>query len=216
VRGRDDGALSLTPEEALDLSLKYRNGDGVPVNPRQERKLIEVAAKGGLPEAMSALGHMILRRPKNAQEKKQGLRWLERAHRGGVFSAAHNLGRAAENDGDWVTAERWYRKAIDEGDSISGDRLAWHYLDQMDIRFHAKGVAILRRTVAKSRSTQAQFPGPTIELAKCYLNGRGVRKSVAMARKLLRQVASADADARQMLDGLDARKAKNRRTKLNR
>lgn len=165
---------------------------------------MEVAAKGGIPEAMSALGQMILARPRNLNEKKQGLRWLERAAVAGVFSAAHNRGRAAENEGDWATAEKWYLKAIEEGDFVSGDRLAWHYFDQMDTRLHRKGVAVLRRTVARSRSTQAEFPGPTIELAKCYLQGRGVKKSTAMARKLLAQVAAADADARQMLDKLVA------------
>jgi TPR repeat protein len=197
-------ARSLTAEQALAEALRYRNGNGVRVNPRRARELMEVAAEGGVPEAMSALGQLILARPRSASEKKLGLRWLERAARAGVFSAAHNLGRAAENEGNWAMAEKWYLKAIDEGDFVSGDRLAWHYLDQMDTRLQKKGVAILRRTVAKSRSTQGQFPGPTIELAKCYLQGRGVKKSIAAGRRLLGQVASTSADARRMLNTLDA------------
>jgi TPR repeat protein len=165
---------------------------------------MEVAAKAGIPEAMSALGHMILARPRNPQETNLGLRWLRSAARAGVFSAPHNLGRAAENVGDWETAEKWYLRALDIGDFVSGNRLAWHYLDQLDTRHHRRGVQLLRRTIKKARAARTDVTEATIQLAKCYLQGLGVRKSATMGRRLLAEAARTDSNARSMLRRLDA------------
>jgi TPR repeat protein len=194
---------------ALTQALRYR--DGVPKDLQRARKLMETAANGGIPEAMCALGDMILARPRNSADREVGLGWLRRAARGGVFSAPHKLGRAAENRGDWTTAERWYGRAIELGDFVSGDRLAWHYLDQMDVRCHKKGVAILRRTIAKAREHERSFPGPTMQLAECYLQGLGVKKSEAKGRRLLERVARWAPTARLILRRLDRRAQQRKR-----
>jgi TPR repeat protein len=58
-------------EEALAEAIAYRDGVGVIPNARRARKLMEVAARARVPAAMSALGQMILARPRNKDDRRK-------------------------------------------------------------------------------------------------------------------------------------------------
>jgi|GEM_PF-5895857 len=180
----------------LSLALQYRDGKGVPRSLRRAKVLFERAAAAGSGEAMSALGQMLLAYARNKTERRSGVRWLRGAARAGIFSAPHFLGRAAEDDGDWLSAGKWYKQALEQGDLSSGIRLAKHYLDRLHVRFHRIGVAFLRRAIRRSSMDPAWA---YTELASCYLQGRGVQRSRKQGIKYLRLAARGDPQARHLL-----------------
>jgi TPR repeat protein len=191
----------------LEAAVQYRNAKGIRRTLEKERELFEKAAKAGSPEGMSALGHILLKHPRHAKDRRDGIRWLQGAARGGVFSAPHYLGRAAEGEGDWATAHKWYKRALEQGDVSSGFRLAKHYLDRLDVRYHRIGAALLRRAIRKS-----VIENPTwayTELAHCYFQGQGVRRSWKQGLKYLRRAARGahgDPEARHLLKTLPRRR----------
>ena len=142
------------------------------------------------------MGHILLKHPRYAKDRRDAVRWLKVAARGGVFSAPHYLGRAADDEGDWVTAHKWYARALEQGDVSSGLRLAKHYLERLDVRFHPLGVSLLRRAIRKSAIDP--FWART-ELGLCYLQGQGVPRSRKRGIEYLRLAASGDPVARDLL-----------------
>lgn len=196
---RPSPARRAEAEQLLQLAIKYRDGKGVRRDLGKARKLFKKAARAGSPEAMSALGHIELKHGRSARDRRAGVRWLEDAAKAGIFSAPHYLGRAAEDDGDWATAHKWYERALEQGDLSSGIRLAKHYLDRLDVRFHPKGVALLRRAIRKSAIDPAWA---YTELAGCYLQGQGVRRSRKQGLKYLQKAAPRDPEAKRLLQKL--------------
>jgi len=192
-------------DRLLELAVQYRTTSGMRRNVEKERKLFEKAARAGSPEAASALGQILLKHPRSAKDRRDGVRWLEVAEKEGIFSASHYLGRAAEDDGDWATAHRWYEHALEQGDLSSGLRLAKHYLEHLDVRFHPRGVALLRRAIRKSAIDPAWA---YTELAGCYLQGTGVRRSQKQAIQYLQRAAPFDPTARRLLQKLRRRRAR--------
>jgi TPR repeat protein len=170
---------------------------------RRAKVLFEKAARAGSAEAMSALGQLLLTHPRNKNDPRNGVRWLRAAAHAGVWSAPHFLGRAAEDDGDWLAARKWYEHALKQGDLSSGIRLAKHYLDRLDVRFHSVGVVVLRRAIRHSSFDPAWA---YTELATCYLHGRGVQRSRERGLKYLRLAAAKDPQARYLLKSLKRRK----------
>ena len=200
---RRSSARRAEADRLLELAVKYRNAKGVRRSPRKERTLFEKAARAGSPVGASALGHILLKHPRSPKDRRDGIRWLRIAEKGGVFSAAHYLGRAAEDEGDWATAYKWYERALEQGDLSSGLRLAKHYLERLDVRFHPRGVAVLRRAIRKSAIDPAWA---YTELAGCYLQGQGVRRSRKQAIKYLQRAAHFDPEARRLLQKLKRRR----------
>lgn len=183
-------------DRLLELAVKYRNEKGAGRSLKRERTLFERAARAGSPEGASALGQLLLKHPRQAKDRRDGIRWLKVAARGGVWSAPHYLGRAAEDDGDWATACKWYERALERGDLSSALRLAKHYLERLDVRFHPRGVAVLRRAIPKSAIDPAWA---YTQLARCYLQGDGVRRSRTQAIKYLQRATHFDPEARNLL-----------------
>jgi TPR repeat protein len=196
---RLSSARRAEADRVLELALQYRNAKGTRRDLGKERRLFEKAARAGSPEAMSALGHILLKHPRSAKERRDGVLWLKGAAKGGVFSAPHYLGRAAEDEGDWATAHQWYERALEQGDLSSGIRLAKHYLERLDVRFHPIGVSLLRRAIRKSAIDPAWA---YTELAGCYLHGTGVQRSRTQAIKYLQRAAHFDPEARRLLQKL--------------
>jgi TPR repeat protein len=204
---RSSSGRRAEADRLLELAVQYRDAKGARRELRIERALFQRAAQAGSPEGASALGHLLLKHPRSAKDRRAGVQWLKVAAKGGVFSAPHYLGRAAEDDGDWATACRWYERALELGDLSSGLRLAKHYLERLDVRFHPRGVAVLRRAIRKSAIEPAWA---YTQLAGCYLQGQGVRRSRARAIKYLQRAAPFDPEARRLLERLKRDAAKRR------
>jgi TPR repeat protein len=194
-------------EELLSCAIQYRDGRGVKRNLRRAKVLFERAARAGSGEAKSALGQLLLAHPRNKRDRRMGIRWLRAAAASGIWSAPHFLGRAAEDQGDWSAARKWYERALKLGDLSSGIRLAKHYLDRLDARFHPIGVAFLRKAIRRSSIEPAWA---YTELATCYLEGRGVPRSRQLGLKYLQIAAQKDARAHALLKSLRQREAKAR------
>jgi len=77
--------------------------------------------------------------------------------------------------------------------------LAKHYLDHLNERFHPTGVTVLKRAIRRSAIDPSW--GYT-ELARCYLQGKGVRRSRKLALKYLKQASEGDPQARALLRAL--------------
>jgi len=203
---RSSSARRAEAERLLELAVQYRKAKGIRRTLKRERELFERAAKAGSPVGMSALGQILLKHPRSTKDRRDGIRWLLGAERGGVFSAPHYLGRAAEDEGDWATAHKWYERALEQGDVASGFRLAKHYLDRLDVRYHRLGVQLLRRAIQRSAVDNPSWAYTA--LALCYLQGQGVRRSRKQGLKYLQIAAPEDPEARDLLKRMKRRRAR--------
>lgn len=196
-------ALVGHPDALYILGVHFRDGRGVRRNMQLARRYLEAAARQGDEHAMTSLGRLLLEVGRTAQDRKAALAWIGKAAKKGDWMAPHFLGRAAEEEGDWHTAEKWYRRALEAGDFSSGFRLAKHYLDGLHQRSHRIGIAVLKRTIRRSHIDPTW--GYT-ELGKCYLDGIGVPRSQKQAVKYLNRAAASDPEARHLLALLKKRK----------
>lgn len=203
VRLLKKAALMGHPDALHSLGVHFRDGRGVRRNLQLARRYFEAAAEQGDEHAMTSLGRLLLEVGRTAQDRKTALAWIGKAAKRGDWAAPHFLGRAAEEEGDWRIAEKWYRRGLEDGDFSSGYRLAKHYLDCLHRRLQVKGISILRRTIQRSDIDPAW--GYT-ELAKCYLHGIGVPRSRSQAVKYLKRAAAGDPEARDLLLHLKKRK----------
>jgi len=206
-------ALRLQDALALvNLGSRLRDGHGLPRHLKLARRCFESAARLGEPTGMTSLARWLLERSTTARERHRAIELLRRALRRGEWSALHFLGHAAEDSGDWRQAERWYTRALMEGDIASGTRLAAHYLGRLDHRSHRRGVEVLRRSAARSIVEPDLV---YLELGKCYLSGRGVPQSHERASRYLEMAARTEPEAKLLLRRLRAarRSARSRSTR---
>ncbi len=131
--------------------------------------------------------------------------------------ALFRLGDAAEDAGDFQMARRSFERGAELGDQLCLDRLA-HQLDvglggesdkPLAMRYYrrawrlgshtaANNIAILYREAGKRRAMFQWFKralergdlDANLQLAKCYLAGTGVRKSVELALRHLAATVS--------------------------
>lgn len=184
------------PDALLNLGGHYRDGIGIRRDMQMARRCFEAAAKKGDKHAMTELGRVWLAIGRSAKDRQTALFWIHKGMKKGDWFAPHYLGRATEEVGDWRTAEKWYRRALESGEFVSGYRLAKHYIDCLSQRLKLKGIALMKRTIRRSHIDPSH--GYT-ELGRCYLYGIGVHRSQAQAVKYLKRAAAGDREARELL-----------------
>lgn len=202
-------ALRLQDATTLvNLGSRLRDGHGVPRDVRLARRCFESAVLLDEPTAMTSLARLLLEFSATSKDRNRAVDLLQRAAQRGEWSALHFLGRAAEDSGDWRQAERWYTRALMGGDIASGTRLAARYLGRLDERSHRLGVEVLRRSAARSIVEPDLV---YLELGKCYLHGRGVRRSLARAARYLELAARSEPEARRLLHRMRPKRPTSRR-----
>lgn len=187
-----------------NLGGRYRDGIGVRRNMQMARRCFEALAKEGDEHAMTSLGRVLLAVARSPKNRQTALFWIHKGMKKGDWFAPHYLGRAAEEIGDWRAAEKWYRRALESGEFVSGYRLAKHYIDCLNQRSQLKGIAIMKRAIRRSHIDASEGYA---ELGRCYLYGIGVQRSRAQAVKYLKRAAARDREARELLRHLQKSKS---------
>ncbi len=154
-------------------------------------------------------------------DKWLGVKLMVRTRRGpeADCSALFRIGDQAEDAGDHQLARRSFERGAELGDLLCLDRLAYHFDvgfggkpdKPLAMRYYRRAwrlgsdtagnnIAILYREAGNRRAMFRWFEralergdsNANLELAKCYLGGMGVRKSVRLAVRHLAAAVSSD------------------------
>lgn len=159
---------------------------------RSDRKAAEWyqrAAEHGDLIAQISLSNMLDDGRAGKKDRGEAIRWLKRAFRGGdTTGAANNLAIIYRLDGDLQRAVFWFKKHQPRDGGIAL-QLGIHYYWGKEVRTnHAKAVRLFRKAT-RSREiidiSEYERDNAFFYLAIAYVEGKGVKKSLATAQKLL-------------------------------
>lgn len=129
---------------------------------------------------------------------REVLRWLKMDFRG-LASAlpAGNIAVIYRENGDLRRTVAWFKKCAALGDRGDALQLGIHYYWGKGVRAdHVRAVRLFRKAIRSrevSEISEYERDNAFFYLAIAYLEGKGVKKSVAKARKLLER-ANKDGD----------------------
>lgn len=156
------------------------------------------AAEHGDSGAQLALGNLFGGKGAKAN-LAESLRWYKKSFRGAyASSAANNIAVTYRQNGRLRQAVAWFRKGVVKGDDAGmGVQLGIHYYWGKGVRAdHASAVRLFRRAIRvanPSAISEYERDNAFFYLAIAYLEGKGVKRSISMARKLLER-ANKDGD----------------------
>lgn len=166
---------------------------------RTAAKWYRLAAEHGDPGAQLALGYILDEGRGVKKNQTEALVWYKRAFRGGYIApAVVNIAITHRQASRLRQATYWFKKAAEEGkDAGAGVQLGIHFYWGKGVRAdHARAVRLFRKaTIATDPTAICEFERDDafFFLAIAYLEGKGVRKSLANARELLER-AGKDGD----------------------
>lgn len=199
VREIEVAAAAGNAEAQVTLANWHLSGFIVPQNRKKAEGLYLKACRAGHAFGMFGLARCLLAKGARGQTRVRAIELLRIAHRRGIWSAAHFIGRAAEDEGDMARAKTWYFKALESGDDASGMRLANLYLGRLEVKYHVEATKVLQRVI--ERGLEHSFDAMT-ELAMCHLHGRGLPRSRVRGLRLLRKAAPYNVRAAELLNGM--------------
>jgi uncharacterized protein len=174
-----------------------KNRSGKILVRRSARKALEWyrrSAAHGDTSAQNNLGVILSSAKASKEERREALIWLKRAARTGDGCATTNAAIVYREDGDLRRAVYWFRKHAALGDDSARIQLAIHYYWGLGIRAdHSSAIRHLRKATKGKNVSDADRDDAFFYLGIAYLEGKGVRSSLRMARKLL-QRANVDND----------------------
>jgi len=176
-------------------------------NARLAREWYRRAAEHGSVSAQNTLGVILGGNYGVKRNTRAALLWLKRAFRGGdTSSAANNIAITYRESGDFREAVRWFKKAVRAGDDGDRIQLGIHSYWGKGVRTdHAEAVRYFRRAAKGKNISESERDDANFYLAIAYLEGKGVKKSLSMARKHLER-ANRDNDhlaAQRLLKQID-------------
>lgn len=145
------------------------------------------AAEHGVADAQCHFGVLLSNGTGMKKDPHEGLLWMKRAFRGGNKSTApNNIAVTYREIGQLHQAVRWFRKAAALGDDGVFVDLGVHQYWSKGVRAdHAAAVRCFRKAIRGKNVVECQRDDAFFYLAIAYLEGKGVRKSLAKARKYL-------------------------------
>ncbi|MGH6872879.1 MAG: tetratricopeptide repeat protein [Rhizomicrobium sp.] len=171
-------ALSVMGER--ELHTLFSSGDATP--------WVIAAANGGLAEAQTRLGRMLLSAEGMTKDEIAAFHWFRRAAASGNAEAHNMLGRCLENGWgiarDPVEAARHYALAAQAGNAWAQYNLGHLYLDGVGIgRDPAIAFGWYSRAAAQGHARAMNLIG------RCHEEGWGTRQDAALARPSYRKSA---------------------------
>lgn len=152
------------------------------------------AANSGHASAQNNLGVMLSQGDGVVKNSKLAIEWLKRAYKGGESCAANNIAITYRENGNFRRAIHWFMKSVDSGDDEPLLQLGIHYYWGKGVRKnHQKAFDLYQKVVKSNGICEASRDDANFYLALAYLEGKGVAKSVATAKRLLRR-ANRDSD----------------------
>jgi hypothetical protein len=174
---------------------------------RKAREWHQRAAALGDPIALVSLANSLTAPGATKQNWQAGIRLYRKAILAGSSTAAENRAVTYRLANEMRRAVLWFRKAQASRDDCATLQLAIHTYWGIGIRAnHVEAVRLFRKASKARAISQAEREDALFYLAIAYLEGKGVRQSTPMARKLLER-ANIDNDndlARRLLKMLPA------------
>ncbi len=202
------------PEAEWEISGRYEDGCKnlrgeiiVRRSPRKYAQWLRRAAAHGAAAAQNNLGILLGNGDQVRKNVPEALYWLKRAFRAGDCCAAQNIAITYRQIGDLKSAFNWFRKSAKSSDGDALIQLGIHYYWGKGTRKNAKAaVACFRRAAKVKNICESGRDDGFFWLGVAYLQGRGVKPSIANARRAFDR-ANIDHDhpaARKMLRLLHA------------
>jgi localization factor PodJL len=99
----------------FEVGLRFAEGRGVPVDPKEAAAWYKRAAEQGLAPAQYRIGSAYEKGFAGVRDTAEAKRWYAAAADRGNIRAMHNLGVLFANDRDMTNAVPWFQKAADSG-----------------------------------------------------------------------------------------------------
>lgn len=200
--------LKMTPVEWRNLLAKAKGGnaeaewgvaerysDGckdlrgrvlVRISNREAAEWYRRSAKHGCGGAQNTLGVILGGNYGVEKNVREALLWLKRAFRGGETScAANNIAITYRENGHLRQAVHWFRKA-DPSDCGVLIQLGIHlYWGKGVLTNHQAAVRYFRKAIRGKNGSECDRDDANFYLGIAYLEGKGVTKSLRMARRHL-------------------------------
>lgn len=153
------------------------------------------SAEHGFADAQSYLGVLLGSGRGVERNPREALGWLRRAFRQGDVTAATNIAITYRENGHLRAAVRWLRNAALSGsDDGAFVHLGVHYYWGKGVRTnHAAAVRCFRKAISGKNIFEADRDDAHFYIGIAYLEGKGVGRSVGLARRHLER-ANVDED----------------------
>ncbi len=164
------------------------------------------SAELGYSAAQNNLGIMLGNGDGVEKNSELALCWLKKAWRCGDPCAPKNIAITYREQGNLKRAFHWFQKCAAIGDDDAVLQSGIHYFWGKGVRKdYARAVTCFRQAIKGKSICESSRDNAHFYLALAYLDGKGVGKSVATAKKLLKR-ANVDDDhpaARELLRELN-------------
>ncbi len=205
VRGAQGNA-----EAEFEIASNYDDGckdpSGRILVRRSARKAVEWyrrSAEHGDASAENNLGVLLGNGKGVERDPKEALIWLKKAFRQGSGCAAPNIAITYRENGHFRQAVHWFKKSVESEDDGALIQLGVHYYWGMGVRRdHIFAVRCFQKATRGKNLSESDRDDAFFYLAIPYLEGKGVKKSIHVARKFLER-SNIDNDhpaARRLLD----------------
>lgn len=178
-------------QAALQLGVRYYQGDGVPKDRKLAITWLRRAADKGNAKGQFLLSVLLLG-DENPQVKAEGMDWLRKAAAQKYPAALTEMGIKAFNGQDGVrkdepAALQWFTQAANLGDGDGQYFLALMIEDGLSVQKDAKVALQWMQLAAEAGSDRAQAL-----LGSRYLDGERLPKDMARGVELMRKAAEQD------------------------
>lgn len=174
ARGSEEAEFNLAVATMLGRYKGYSN--------RRAFEIFLKSAKTGSDDAMFNVGRSYLAGKGVTKDLKAARKWFVRAAKLGNAEALFSLGLLSEDNRQFKKAFEFYRKAAKRGSLDGMFNMAWCYDTGIGIKEDPRtAVRIYRKLLPKRQDPSVHF-----NLARAFLNGRGVKASISKARKHLK------------------------------
>lgn len=149
---------------------------------------LQRAAEGGLAEAQNTLGVRIGDGNGFDKDSRKALIWLKRAFRGKDRCAAINIAITYRQSRNFRRAVFWFRRSVSLGDDDARVQLGIHYYWGIGVRRNAAAAIRCFRQATRGRNlSEADRDDAFFYLGIAHLEGKGVKASVQIGRRLLKR-----------------------------
>jgi len=164
-----------------------RGGALVQVSNRKAVEWYRRSAQHGSPIGQGALGYFLSEGIGAKKNAREAIRWMKKAYLNiGSSSDANNVAITYRQIGNLREAVRWFRIAIAAGDHGDLVQIGIHHYWGKGVRTdHAAAVRLFRKAIRGRNMSECERDDANFYLGIAYLEGKGVKKSLRMARKLL-------------------------------
>jgi TPR repeat protein len=155
------------------------------VSERKAAEWYRRAAEHGYGSAQNNLGVILGGNYGVTKNVREALFWLKRAYRGGdTCCAPNNIAITYRENGGLRQAVRWFRRAAALGDDGVLVQLGIHAYWGRGVRIdHEAAVRYFRKAIKGKNISESDRDDAFFYLGIAYLEGKGIRKSIPMARK---------------------------------